>query len=106
LAPVRRLARHEKTEGRCTKGAINHQGALNHRGVLFLQGARNPRDHVAFTCSVILDRGIAPAAMAQGTAASQADTQAIKAAHEKFSEAWNKHDAAAIAALCVADTVF
>jgi hypothetical protein len=50
--------------------------------------------------------GGAPAAIAQDKTASEAVTQAIKAAHDKFSEAWNKHDAAGIAALCTADGVF
>jgi uncharacterized protein (TIGR02246 family) len=50
--------------------------------------------------------GFAPAAIAQEKTASEAVTQAIKTAHEKFSEAWNKHDAAGIAALCTADGVF
>ena len=54
----------------------------------------------------VLTVGGAPAALAQGNAASEANTQAIKAAHEKFSAAWNRHDAAAIAALCTTDSVF
>ena len=50
--------------------------------------------------------GCAPAAIAQDRTASEPVTKAITAAHEKFSEAWNKHDAAGIAALCNADGVF
>lgn len=50
--------------------------------------------------------GFAPAAIAEDKTASEAVTQAVKAAHEKFSQAWNKHDATGIAALCTADGVF
>jgi uncharacterized protein (TIGR02246 family) len=64
---------------------------------------------VTTLCSLVLTAliaGGAPAAIAQDKTASEAVTQAIKAAHDKFSEAWNKHDAAGIAALCTADGVF
>jgi uncharacterized protein (TIGR02246 family) len=54
----------------------------------------------------VLMLGSAPAAIAQDKTASAAVTQAIKAVHEKFSRAWNKHDAAGIAALCTADGVW
>ncbi len=50
--------------------------------------------------------GFAPAAIAQDKPASEAVTQAVKAVHEKFSQAWNKHDAAGIAALCTTEGVF
>jgi uncharacterized protein (TIGR02246 family) len=50
--------------------------------------------------------GFAPAAIAEDKTASEAVTQAVKAVHEKFSQAWNKHDAAGIAALCTTDGVF
>lgn len=50
--------------------------------------------------------GFAPSAIAQDKTASAAVTQAVKAVHEKFSQAWNKHDAAGIAALCTTDGVF
>jgi uncharacterized protein (TIGR02246 family) len=49
--------------------------------------------------------GIASAAIAQQMEASQADTQAIKAAHEKFSENWNKHESTAVAALFTTDSL-
>jgi uncharacterized protein (TIGR02246 family) len=54
----------------------------------------------------VLILGCAPAAVAQNKTASEAGTQAIKAAHEKFTAAWNKHDAAGIAALSAADGVW
>ena len=50
--------------------------------------------------------GFAPAAIAQDKTASEAVIQAVKAGLEKFSQAWNKHVAAGIAALCTADGVF
>ena len=50
--------------------------------------------------------GFAPAAIAQDKTASEGVTQAVKAVHQKFSEAWNKHDAAGIAALCTTGGVF
>lgn len=50
--------------------------------------------------------GASHIATAQDSTASEAVIQAIKAAHQKFSEAWNKHDAGRIAALCTANSVF
>jgi uncharacterized protein (TIGR02246 family) len=50
--------------------------------------------------------GFAPAAIGQDKTASAEVTQAVKAVHEKFSQAWNKHDAAGIAALSTSDGVF
>jgi uncharacterized protein (TIGR02246 family) len=55
---------------------------------------------------LVLVLGGAPAAIgAQHTEFSQAETQAIKVAHEKFSENWNQHDATAIAALFTTDSL-
>jgi uncharacterized protein (TIGR02246 family) len=50
--------------------------------------------------------GFAPTAIVQDKTASEAVTQAVKAVHEKFSQAWNKHDGSGIAALCTTDGVF
>ena len=70
------------------------------------RGARHARDNFDSLVLTTLIVGFAPAAIAQDKTVSEAVIQAVNAGHEKFSQAWNKHDATGIAALCTADGVF
>jgi uncharacterized protein (TIGR02246 family) len=58
-----------------------------------------------FTLSIAVLAAIGQATVAQPTEASQADAQAIKATHEAFLRAWNKHDPSVLAALFTANSL-